>query len=65
MQNQISNALRMGDWVFLGALKNNGFLGCPIDDTIPFDNWVDYLNTKAIYDLFVKSLSLMFGIKAY
>lgn len=65
MQNLVSNALRMGNYVFLGTFYMDGFVACPIDDTIPFDNWVAYLNTRGIYDMFIKSLNLMYDVKGY
>lgn len=56
MLNGISNGMRMNDVLVMGTFGPDGFLVCPYDDSIPFDNWITYMDTQAIYAAFVQSL---------
>jgi len=54
--NLVSNGLRMGNYVLASSFFYDGFVACPIDNTVPFDNWIAYPNTKAVNDLLLSAI---------
>ena len=63
--NGISAGMRMGNVLVMGSFAFEGFMVCPYDEKIPFDNWISYLDSQGIYSAFVSGLSRLFNIKAY
>lgn len=61
----VSNVLRMHNVVVMGTWGPEGLLVCPIDEKIPFDNWIAQLNTRGVYDAFRFGLDYIYGIQAY
>lgn len=63
--NGVSNGMRMHNVLVMGTFGPPGAMVCPIDESTPYENWVQTLEYRGVYTAFLIGLEKMFGIKAY